>query len=84
MSVYIDRVKSYHAATILRATETGIKPNPPKDGHGKPRVLASSMTFNATKVPKTAELPNRFVTGKRPCVSVREGKIFRTALVIAF
>ncbi len=27
------------AATILRATETQIKPNPPKDGDGKPRVL---------------------------------------------
>jgi hypothetical protein len=34
-----------------------IKPNPPKDGDGKPRVLASSATFDATKDPKIAELP---------------------------
>ncbi len=30
-----------HASTILRAPETQIKPNPPKDGDGKPRVLTS-------------------------------------------
>ncbi len=33
------------------------KPNPPKDGDGKPRVLASSATYPATKDPKTAGLP---------------------------
>jgi len=34
-----------------------IKPNPPKDGDGKPRILVSSATFDRPKDPKIAGLP---------------------------
>ncbi len=39
-----------HAATILRSLATPIKPNPPKDGDGKPRN-------DSPKDPKFAGLP---------------------------
>jgi hypothetical protein len=42
-----------------------IKPNLPKVWDGKPRVLASYATFNATQDPKIAGLPSvTFITGE--------------------
>ncbi len=54
-----DRLPICHPATILRSLATPIKPNPPKDGDGKPRVLASSEKprNDSPKDPKIAELP---------------------------
>jgi len=51
----------YGVISIIGVVFRPIKPNPPKDGDGKPRVLASSATLpiDATKDPKTAELPKR-------------------------
>jgi len=44
-----------HPTTILRSVATTIEPDLPKDGDGKPRVLASSK--KPPKDPKIAELP---------------------------
>ena len=43
--------------SVLRLRVTTRKTNLSKDGDGKPRVLVSSATFDATKAPKIAGQP---------------------------
>ena len=45
------------ATKRIKEAQQTTKPNPSKDGDGKPRVLASSEAFDATKDPKIAGLP---------------------------
>ena len=53
-------IRLFPAARRIKKAQQTTKPNPPKGGDGKPRVLASSEKprNDSPKDPKTAELPN--------------------------